>query len=184
MNRRKLLQFFSIGATITPMLNGSPVVEAAAKLLAVPEVRPLVLAEKFPAGHSPEHYLERVRWNPYEAIWLKFWQIENSPPSYLNSGIGTLEHCLQREPTPEEKTAVAAIIQWFGSNCGHAFIEETLKACGYRVTFDKSLPNADEIQKLQHRNIWAEPEWPQRVSFSRRGRTVTLKPNEHPEVSA
>ncbi len=183
IDRRTLLQFFSIGATITPMLNGSPVVKAAAKLLAVPEVKPLVIADNFPDGHAGEYFGERLRWNPYEAIWLKFWQIENNPGSGINLGIGTLEHLLKREPTDNEKAVAAAVIQWFGSNCGHAFVEETLNACGYRVRFDETLPHADHIRKLQHGNIWPRySDVPQSVTINRRGRSLVLKPGQEPDV--
>lgn len=114
MNRRELLRYFGIGATITPILNGMPRVEAVATLLAVPEVNPIVV-DKFPDGHIPNHYMDRLLWNPYEAIWLRHWQIDNNPPPYLNSGIGALESVLKREPTADEKAAVAGIMQWFGN---------------------------------------------------------------------
>jgi hypothetical protein len=183
INRRKLLQFFGIGTVITPILNGNPIVEAAAKLLAVPEVNPLIVADDFPAGHIGEYWEDRTRWNPYEAIWLRFWQLENNPPSCINYGIGPLEHCLKREPTPAEKAAVAAIIQWFGSNCGHCFVEETLNACGFRVSWDRTLPHTEAVNKLQYGNVWERPgECPQEVTINRRGRNVVLRPGQTPEI--
>lgn len=136
-SRRELMRFFSIGATITPVIGGAPLIEQSAKLLAEPSIEP-VIVDKFPDGHVGEHWQVRVGWNPFEKIWLEFWQIENNPPGYLNSGIGPLESVLKREPTAAEKAAVAAVIQWFGSNCGHAFIEETLRAQGYLITIDEA----------------------------------------------
>lgn len=186
MDRRDLLKFFSIGTTITPVLNGTPIVKAAAELLAVPNLKP-VAAAAFPGGHAPEHFRERLKWNPFEAIWLGFWQIENNPPSWLNYGIGPLEHVLRREPTEAEKAAVSALIQWFGSNCGHAFIEETLRACGYRVTFEGDKPHGkypSAIQAIQHHNVWPGVPAPPEVRIARRGRTVVLRPGQEPEVTS
>jgi len=184
MDRRELLRYFGIGATITPMLNGAAVVEAAATLLRIPEVRPVALASTFPDGHEPpERYAHRVKWNPHEAIWLRFWQIENNPPPFLNSGIGPLEHIVDREPTEDEKAVACGIMQWFGTNCGHCFIEETLRAQGYRLVYDRSLPNVKEIEALKHHNVWHKPEGPQEVRISRRGQQIVLRPNDAGFVS-
>ena len=92
--------------------------------------------------HEPnELYCHRLKWNLYERIWLRCWEIENNPPAFINGGVGPLEHCIGREPTPGEREAVASVIQWFGSNCGRCFVEATLEAQGYRstaCTMDKS----------------------------------------------
>jgi hypothetical protein len=176
MDRRQLLQFFGIGTVITPMLNGTPLVEAAASLLAVPQVQPLV-TDSFPSGHVPQNYLDRLRWNAYEALWLKMWQIENNPPSWLNNGVGPLEHVLMRPPTDAEKTAVAAVIQWFGSNCGHCFIEEALKHAGYRLRFDETLPHAMALRDAHNAAIWhSKPLSVGQMEY--RGRKMTLGPEE------
>ena len=172
LDRRELLRFFGIGATITPVLGGKPIVERAAKLLAEPSIAP-VLVDSFPKGHDPQHFKERLKWNPYEEIWLRMWQIENNPGPGLNGGIGPLEHILKREPTAAEKAAVAGVIMWFGSNCGHGFIDESLRACGFRVNFDEKLPQSREIRNLQHVNIWGKEKTPQ-VHFVRHGRKFQL----------
>jgi len=172
MNRRELLQFFGIGATITPMVCGAPVVQAAAKLLAVPNVE-ILKASSFPNGHAPELFADRLKWNPYEAIWLYMWQIENNPPWSVNFGMGTLEHILGRVPTDAEKAACAGIMQWFGTNCGHCFIEEALRVSGYRVTHENT-PQADAIRSLQYSNIRSKPHGSVRISY--RGREIELKP--------
>ncbi len=181
LDRRELLKFFGIGATITPVLNGNPVIEHSAKLLAEPQIQPLVLADKFPDGHAGEHFRDRLRWNPYEAIWLKYWQIENNPGSWINHGIGPLEHILKREPTDAEKTAVAGVIQWFGSNCGHGFIDETLRACGFRVIHDDTLPSAKEIQQIQHLSVWRPGMESETIVLNRHGRSIRLKAGEYPQ---
>lgn len=172
INRRNLLQMFGIGATITPMAGGVPVIEAAAKLLAVPQVE-ILQAKEFPNGHGPALWADRLKWNPYEAIWLYMWQIENNPPSCVNYGIGVLEHLLGRAPTEDEKQVGAAIMQWFGTNCGHAFIMEALQAAGYNLTHTDS-DLSERVRRLQRANIWHEtPPAPVRIKY--RGREIDLE---------
>lgn len=171
MNRRELLQMFGIGTTITPVVGGAPLVEAAAKLLAVPSID-IVQSKPFPNGHTPALWTDRLKWNPYEAIWLYMWQIENNPSPPGNYGIGVLEHLLGREPTDAEKQVGAAIMQWFGTNCGHSFIMESLKAEGYTMTHqDTDL--SERLRKLQRANVWHEaPPDPVRIKY--RGREIKL----------
>lgn len=88
----------------------------------------------------PERYQDRLKYNLRERIWLKPWEAENNPHPALDHGIGPLDHCLDRVATPEERRAVAGVMQWFGSNCGHCFVEQVLRANGYRVTWDLSHP--------------------------------------------
>lgn len=168
MDRRELLKFFGIGTVISPV--GQSV---TAELLSVPELTP-VLVDKFPDGHDPNHWKDRLEWNPYEAIWLKFWQIENSPSFSVNYGIGPLEGVLQRKPTAQEKAAVAGVLQWFGTNCGHCFIQDTLKACGYLVKYDGDLPNIEKLNALRRSKVWNKQEI-DGVAIQRRGRTILLK---------
>lgn len=174
LDRRELLKFFGIGTVITPVLGGQPIVEASAQLLAEPDIKP-ILVDSFPDGHTPRHFSDRLKWNPYEEIWLRAWQIENNPSSGVNSGIGPLEHILKRRPTADEKAAVAGVIQWFGTNCGRGFIEEAQQLCGYRTRFDESLPNAREIHNLQYGNVWKRGEC-RDVTIRFYGRSFTLKP--------
>jgi hypothetical protein len=179
--RRDLLKYFGIGATITPVIGGQPLIEAASKLLAIPQLDTLTTDSAFPRGHQGINFLDRLKWNPYEAIWLYFWQIENNPPWGINHGIGPLEHILGRDATEEERRAVAGLMQWFGSNCGHAFIIETLEACGYRVTYDRENAQSKQINALQHANVWQlPPTYPIRVRH--RGRTVELRYGERGQV--
>ncbi len=109
---------------------------------------------------------------------LRFWQIENNPPSWLNSGCGALEHILKRYPTKEEKAAVAGVVQWFGTNCGHSFLEETLKASGYRLVYDETLPNVKELKQIQYGSVFDKASEP--VMIERHGRTITLASQEMP----
>ena len=47
-NRRNFLKFFGVGATIVPVVNGLPKVDAPASLLEIPKVEPVVLAQSIP----------------------------------------------------------------------------------------------------------------------------------------
>ncbi len=175
MDRRDLLKYFGIGTTIIPMADGAPIIQAAAELISVPELKP-TLVDKFPDGHEPEHWRDRLEWNPFEVIWLKMWQIENNPSRGINYGIGPLEHCLKRTPTSEEKAAVAvaAIMQWFGSNCGHGFLHATLRTCGYRVQWDDSLPGCNELRAIQSAGIWPNSPFVPPFTIERFGRKIHI----------
>ena len=177
LSRRTLLQFFGIGATITPVVGGAPVVDAAAKLLAVPSVEPLILpVAEFPNGHDPSDlFRNRVQWNPYEALWLAFWQVENNPSPAVNYGIGVLEHLLGREPSAEDKRVAAAIMQWFGTNCGHVFIEEVLQAGGYQLSW-KDNPRLKSMSRLRHGNVWPGAPMGDSVTIQYRGYDIELRP--------
>jgi|SRR5579872_664587 len=172
LDRRSLLKFFGIGTVIAPV----GCAEVRARLLAEPQVD-IIPAKTFPDGHQPELFRDRLKWNPYEAIWLYMWQIENNPPSGVNYGIGPLEHILGREPTDAEKVAVAGLMQWFGTNCGSCFIQETLEACGYSIGCNGN-PRSIELQNLRHANVWPKEPRAAAVSFQYRGRTICLRPNE------
>jgi len=174
MDRRGFLKYFGIGTAITPVAGG-----AVGKLLAVPEIE-IVQPPAFPNGHVGELFMDRLKWNPYEAIWLYMWQIENNPSPAINYGIGPLEHILGRVPSEAEKAAVAGMMQWFGSNCGHSFIAEALKACGYTVSYEDT-KQAQGIRDLQHANIWLKGTPPQ-VTICHRGRKIELKHGESGRV--
>lgn len=145
--------------------------EARAKLLEVPTVE-IIPARRFPDGHGPALWKDRLKWNPYEAIWLYMWQIENNPPSYLNHGLGVLEHLLGHEPTDAEKAVGAAIMQWFGTNCGHGFIQQALEVAGYQVRYAET-EDSLRIRNMQNANIFDKPPVdPVRIKY--RGRTIEL----------
>ena len=58
MNRRDLLKYFGIGASVIPIVGGMPVPGAEAKLIAVPRVEPVALAENHPANDQLWKLLE------------------------------------------------------------------------------------------------------------------------------
>ena len=83
--------------------------------------------------------------NPLEKIFADRWNIENNPPDFVNGGHGVLAHSLcsegdgriTRDLTQDEATIAATVIQWLGSPCGFGWLEETLKACGYKLEAEK-----------------------------------------------
>lgn len=178
MDRRDLLKYFGIGSTITPVLNGAPLIEAAAELISVPNVKP-GLVDSFPDGHQPSPlWFDRLQWNPYELIWLKFWQIQNNPPWSINGGVGTLHHLLGRTPTQAEKSAAAAVLQWFGTNCGHCFVTETLEACGYRLGWSSESAGNREIKAIQRAGVWPGSPAVAPFAVERYGRKIILRAPE------
>lgn len=56
-NRRDLLKFFGIGATVVPVVGGVPKVEAPARLIAEPKVEPL---EVVPADVKVEDFARNI----------------------------------------------------------------------------------------------------------------------------
>ena len=77
-----------------------------------------------------------------EEAFAKRWRKENDPPSFLNHGVGVLDHLLYLSPeqdrftgesTPREEQVAATVIQWLGTNCGFSFLEEALKDCGFTI---------------------------------------------------
>lgn len=50
MQRRDLLKLFGIGASIAPIVNGMPRIEAAANLIELPKVEPVSLESAMPNG--------------------------------------------------------------------------------------------------------------------------------------
>lgn len=75
-----------------------------------------------------------------EEAFARRWRNENSPPAYINSGRGVLDHLLYHSPdqrsftgesTEREETIAASVIQWLGTNVGWCFLEETIEDCGF-----------------------------------------------------
>jgi hypothetical protein len=65
-----------------------------------------------------------------ERIFLRRWRAENKGVSGINGGRGILEIILSEdntvaELTQRDATVAATVIQWFGTNCGRCFLEET-----------------------------------------------------------
>lgn len=118
----------------------------------------------------PERYRDRLKWRIFERTWLKLWQIQNNPPCYLNSGIGSLAHILDREPTEAEKRAVAGFVQWLGTNCGHGFLVEALEVQGYRVVQDDTLPNGPALRVYRYQR----GDLPKKIRLTRRDGSIDV----------
>jgi len=70
--------------------------------------------------------------NAFHTKWLE----ENLPRAGLNSGGGILQDLMTHhkiEVTDRERKIVASVVQWFGTNCGSCFLEETLALVNRKV---------------------------------------------------
>ena len=71
---------------------------------------------------------QRLAYNPEEKLFAEAWDAINRGPTEI--GVRTLDYLLMadgissREPTAEERTLAATIIQWLGSPCGQFFLNE------------------------------------------------------------
>jgi hypothetical protein len=87
-----------------------------------------------------------VKYNPREKFFAEMWEEENKPRPGIDYGFGILQDlfiesqgqfglgtkCLHKI-SAEEAMITATAIQWLGSNCGFAFLQEVLNKCGYRI---------------------------------------------------
>jgi len=88
--------------------------------------------------------------NPWERIFAEEWAKACKPNRAINFGYGALQdlfligwpyslegyRCIARI-TPREEMIVATVIQWFGTNCGRCWLEETLSK-GRRLYINRS----------------------------------------------
>lgn len=95
----------------------------------------------------------RVEHNEREKAFADTWEKENEPRAGLNFGQGTLQDLFFDKVKTENifsdntvckiiiddttRYIVATVVQWFGSNCGMAFLHEALRKCGYRLEYVK-----------------------------------------------
>lgn len=95
------------------------------------------------------HMHERVQWSKIEASLAKHWENENDVNNRrnINYGYGILQDLfldmhpqlgrvcpsVAHEVTPSERMVAATVIQWLGTNCGMAFLNEALKDAGFRI---------------------------------------------------
>ncbi len=147
IDRRELLRYFGIGATITPVISGEPLLRAAATL-----VEPAKIDIQIAGGCEdlPRLWTDRLDNNPFERLWLARWRHEQSTYHIL-------EHLLDRRPTSDERAVVAALMQWFGTNCGLGFLHGTFRAEGYSIVSsgDQNERKMREMY-LRHRDSWPE----------------------------
>lgn len=78
--------------------------------------------------------------NPRELMFSLEWIKENEKRSWINRGHGILQDLFidddgvfHHTMTPSDKLIAATVVQWFGTNCGMAFLETVLKKCGYEI---------------------------------------------------
>lgn len=85
-----------------------------------------------------------------ERVFFEQWDDANVQRPWLNSGRDILFCLMGREPTKEERTAAATVIQWLGTNIGRCWLHETLGKAGYVVKADKQAHDREaERQRVQ-----------------------------------
>jgi len=74
---------------------------------------------------------ERLKHSPEESVYLERWKKENARQAAMNRGYTLLEHILcppEREypgrVSQRDAYVAASVIQWLGTNCGRAFLDE------------------------------------------------------------
>lgn len=93
-------------------------------------------------------YTKRLDHNEREKAFHEQWQQENAPVAGVNHGHGILQDLFIESDsqfsrktieliTDRDRMIVATVIQWLGSNCGMAFLAESLARFGARIVYDK-----------------------------------------------
>lgn len=92
--------------------------------------------------------VKRTEHNPRELAIAEHWADECEPKSFLNYGQGLVQNLFMDRPAKawhffdtyahiilsrRERMIAATCIQWLGSPCGFAFLEEALRKCGYTI---------------------------------------------------
>ena len=85
--------------------------------------------------------LDPAQNNPREIAFVEQWDREHEDSDLLSllfSIEDTTWNFSRRwlelgPPTTRDRIAVVTAIQWLGSNVGFCFLQEALKACGYKV---------------------------------------------------
>jgi hypothetical protein len=85
-----------------------------------------------------------------EKALADLWAEENKPRGYLNYGQGILQDLFfkprdiwgcgvcEHEVTKSERYVAATVVQWLGTSCGRAFLEDAFKRAGWKLIL---LPN-------------------------------------------
>jgi hypothetical protein len=90
--------------------------------------------EQAPLPIEPVHQglrTDRLRGGLAERIYAEEWAKKNTRSSWINHGCTALELILTpagklpRPVSQRDATIAATVIQWLGTNCGHAFLQET-----------------------------------------------------------
>lgn len=82
-----------------------------------------------------------------EKALARAWRKENMCRSWLNSGFGILQDLFINTEhkdrtyhfpitiiTNRDRVIAATVIQWLGSNCGFAWLNDVMKKCGYKIS--------------------------------------------------
>jgi hypothetical protein len=89
---------------------------------------------------------ERTKYNPRENAFYLQWMKENKPNPGINFGQGILQDLFIEQSkdfpltrkyveiiTNRDRYIAATVIQWLGTNCGMAFLNDALKRFGARI---------------------------------------------------
>ena len=112
----------------------------------------IALAIKQDSYESNRGYkFERTEYNPIEKAFYEQWLKENEPIAHINNGQGLLQdlfiernadHPFSRKWVTEinnrDRMIAATVIQWLGTNCGMAFLQDALKRIDYRIIEEKN----------------------------------------------
>lgn len=112
------------------------------------------------------HLYDRVQFGGLEAAFAKHWEEENEPESSVNHGCGLLQNLFFAGSWPfqkcvhmvtrSERYVAATVIQWLGTNCGFAFLQEVLRSEGMyiaRIPEQKPLRPDPPARKLHSRRF-------------------------------
>lgn len=87
---------------------------------------------------------DRTKYGPLEKAFADLWEKENEMDSNINYGNGVLQGLFserarwqiihRHEVSDDERMIAATVVQWLGTNCGRAFMEEALGKCGLKIT--------------------------------------------------
>lgn len=69
--------------------------------------------------------LKRDQNNPREVAFADQWELENQQGDIMMRLMGN--GARNTQPTPEQVTTAATVVQWLGSNVGTSFIREVIK---------------------------------------------------------
>jgi hypothetical protein len=92
-----------------------------------------------------------------EKIFADRWEEENEERAWLNHGNGILQDLFidnhgnwVHEITDQERVVAATVVQWLGTNCGWAWLEETLKQCEYKL---EPIEKCNECEMRTYRKL-------------------------------